>query len=344
MLETDLDRETLRRVLIAALPGLFAAACGTASTGFDAGPSEAGAPDVACGGCFCDGSSSTTYYATTYTPCPSDDAGADAEADASADGGAGEAGACFAACQYACTATAPSGMTSTCVSELEDDGGATRTAQCRADEYTCTGRRTDGLIEPIAASTLGETLAKLAWLEAASVHSFRRLARELRAHGAPRSLVRSARDAARDEIRHARVMRSLARRHGALVAPVRAARTVTRDLETIARENAVEGCVVEALGALFAAWQAERAEDEMIRAAMRVIAPDELRHASLAWAVAAWIEPRLDPSARSRVRSARARTAAECVQNAAMGNAAIAGPLGLPSASAARALARALPG
>ena len=38
---------------------------------------------------------------------------------------------------------------------------------------------------------------------------------------------------------------------------------------------------------------------------MRDIAPDELRHAALGWAVNAWIERRLSPDARARVKAAR---------------------------------------
>ena len=45
-----------------------------------------------------------------------------------------------------------------------------------------------------------------AWLEAASIPAFIYLARELDLHGAPSGLARAALAAARDEIRHARVM------------------------------------------------------------------------------------------------------------------------------------------
>src|SRR3989442_1726027 len=52
---------------------------------------------------------------------------------------------------------------------------------------------------------LGGYFATMASLEAASVGAFRALRTELRAHGAPRALVRAAERAARDEIRHARM-------------------------------------------------------------------------------------------------------------------------------------------
>jgi Mn-containing catalase len=143
------------------------------------------------------------------------------------------------------------------------------------------------------------------------VHAFVRLAAELRAHGAPRDLIERARRAASDEVRHARVTGALARRWGAIVPKVVVAVEAPRALEAIAVENAVEGCVGETWGALIATWQGERAGDEGIRDAMRAIADDELGHATLAWDVAAWIEPLLDEAERSRVVAARRDAARE---------------------------------
>jgi hypothetical protein len=223
------------------------------------------------------------------------------------------------------------------------DGGV-GVAQCEAMSGLCTGRLTEGLVAPTAHTfeSLGEVLAHLAWLEAASVHAFRRLARELTAHGAPRALVDAARSAARDEIRHARTMRALAARHGVRVPAVVAERSPVRDLESIARENATEACIVETFGAVLAVWQSERAADDDIREAMRAIAPDELAHASLGWRIATWIEPQLTPDARRRVARARDRAVTECVRSATRWPAGTRGPLGLPSDEATRVLARAL--
>src|SRR6185295_19226548 len=130
--------------------------------------------------------------------------------------------------------------------------------------------------------------ARAAWLEAASIHAFRRLVRELRAHGAPDELVLAARSAAKDEARHARLMARLATRFGAKVPRVEWTDRGIRDVEAIARENAVEACVGETYGALAAAWQGEHAPHAEVRDVMRAIAPDELRHAALGWAVDAW--------------------------------------------------------
>jgi hypothetical protein len=79
------------------------------------------------------------------------------------------------------------------------------------------GRRPDGAGElagrgPTPAAAY---LAACARLEAASVHAFARLARDLTAHGAPRALVRAAPRAAADEVAHAAVVGRPAARNGA---------------------------------------------------------------------------------------------------------------------------------
>jgi hypothetical protein len=138
-----------------------------------------------------------------------------------------------------------------------------------------------------------EVLAHLALLERESVPAFERLAAELATHGAPDALVRDAKRAANDERMHARVMTRLARRAGATVPRWRPSRGPVRPLRALAEENAREGCVRETFGALVAAWQCVRAADPKLRAAMRVIARDETRHAALAWRVDAWARGRL---------------------------------------------------
>jgi len=154
---------------------------------------------------------------------------------------------------------------------------------------------------------IGAHLAEAAFLEAASIDAFDFLADELRAHGAPTTLVSSAKRAARDEIRHARTMDGLARRHGARAKTPRTHRPESRSLEAIALENAVEGCVRETYGALLAMWQGETAGDRSVRLAMRRIGRDEARHSALAWEVARWAERKLDARARARVSVARRR-------------------------------------
>ena len=150
-------------------------------------------------------------------------------------------------------------------------------------------------------SLVGDYLASAGFLEAAAVHAFQRLGRELAACGAPAGLVRGAREAERDEVRHARMMRRAARRFGGEPAEVRVDPPADRGLAEIAMENAIEGCVRETYGALFASFQAARATNPEIAALLRSIAADETRHAALSWAIARWAEPQLDDAARARI-------------------------------------------
>jgi len=188
-------------------------------------------------------------------------------------------------------------------------------------------------------SPLGDHFAAAARLEAASVHAFRLLHAELATHRAPASLLRAARRAERDEVRHARVTARLARRFGGAPAPARVAKVAARPLDEVALENAVEGCVRETFGALVAGFQAERAADPTIRRAMKGIARDETRHAALSWAVARWASRRLSGGAEARVQ-AGCRRAIEALRREA--GAGVDGEMetraGLPNADEQRAL------
>jgi hypothetical protein len=187
----------------------------------------------------------------------------------------------------------------------------------------CTGRLTEGYAAPAGDATRdeGERLAAMAYLEAVSVHAFQRLERELAAHGAPPSLLRDARRARRDEIRHTAMTARLARSRGAspqvlrlpespLQAHAKAGQAV-RSLFEMALENAVEGCVRETYGAVVGLVEAQTSPDASLRRAMRSIAADECRHAELAWAVHAWALPRLSSEERRRVESAMRDAVAE---------------------------------
>jgi hypothetical protein len=208
------------------------------------------------------------------------------------------------------------------------------------------GRRPEGLATPTFANS-GDTpagwLARAAFLEAASVDAFRLLRRDLRALGAPRRLQRAASRAARDERRHARQMRSFARRHGASV-PAPAVHTDERpSLEALAVHNAAEGCVRETFGALLAQWQAGAAGDRALGAALSRIARDEARHAALAWAIDAWARRRLTRAARARVDGAREEAARALVAEASLAcPEALITTLGLPEGPRAEQLAAGL--
>lgn len=166
-----------------------------------------------------------------------------------------------------------------------DEAGTAEILECVYFGQCGAGRRPAGLVV-----RGGAVLARMAALEAASVDAFRILERELASHGAPKTMLSSCRRAARDEARHARTMDALARRSGARRCRVTKPQSRRRrSLVAIAKENAREGCVGEAWGALLAQFQATTATDPVVRATMEKIAKDEARHAALSFAVDAWI-------------------------------------------------------
>ena len=194
-----------------------------------------------------------------------------------------------------------------------------------------------------APSALGDYFAAAAHFEEASVHAFRRLGCELAAHRAPARLVRAARRARRDEVRHTRLSRRMARRFGGAPVPPRVEPLATRPLDAIALENAVEGCVRETFGALVAGFQAANAKDPAIARMMETIARDETRHAALSWAVARWASRRLGPEARARIGE-RCRDAVEALRREvdAPLDGALVTRAGLPDPAQRRALLGAL--
>ncbi len=205
------------------------------------------------------------------------------------------------------------------------------------------GRRYTGLDDREAPTgdTVGSYLARMAFFEAASVDAFALLADELATHDAPRSLIRACRVAKHDEVRHARMARTLAKRHGGVLveppAPSPAkSRDRAHDLEAIATENAVEGCVRETFGVLIGMWQAEAAPTAELRAFFGAITQDELRHAALSMRIDAWLRSQLSPEAIERVDGARAHAIA-ALEASFLEHEPPAG-LGLPSNAQGRAL------
>jgi hypothetical protein len=173
------------------------------------------------------------------------------------------------------------------------------------------GRRTAyfaslGFGLPPVGRELGTHFARVACMEASSVEAFRILRDELVAHGAPRRLVRAASRAIRDERRHVRQTSALARRFGEEpIAPASPPQRAMRPLAAMALDNAVEGCIRETYSALECAWQAEVARDPVVRATMKRIARDEMRHLAFSWAVHAWVCGRLDAETRAAIERAQ---------------------------------------
>jgi hypothetical protein len=149
------------------------------------------------------------------------------------------------------------------------------------------GRRPRGF-EPRhpSSGSVGDFFCQLAELEEASLPAFRFLKRDLVALGAPRSSIRAAGRAARDETRHARMMTALGRRHGGTRTWPVVHRRPRATLSEMTIENAVEGCAREAYGALVATWTACQARNPEVRACFARIARDERNHAMLAWKIA----------------------------------------------------------
>ena len=175
----------------------------------------------------------------------------------------------------------------------------------------CVGRAPEGYVAR-APATESEAayFASLARDEAASIGSFERLARELRAHGAPVDLVQRAERAADDERRHARMMATLAGMSAEDV-DVYAPPMDVRPLADVARENAVEGCVRETYAALVTLDHANRADSSRVRAIMGRVADDEIEHAELAFDVDAWARGRLPETTIRAIDAAREAAIAE---------------------------------
>jgi hypothetical protein len=187
-----------------------------------------------------------------------------------------------------------------------DDAGNVLDAESVIQFISCngiTGRRPLGL-RPERVATRGplaDYFTAMAHLESASVTAFRDLSRWLTGFGAPLRLSRAAGRSAEEERRHARAAQRLARRFGGGAVRPRVRRFAAPSLAAVLEDDAVEGCVHEAFGALLASWQADQASDARLRRTMRRIAADERRHAALAWEVLGWGVARLTREERERV-------------------------------------------
>lgn len=213
------------------------------------------------------------------------------------------------------------------------------------DDSCVDGRRPAGL-EPTNVpwlSSLRACFSEIAHMEEAAVLAFDELDRQLRALRAPEALLVRVRRARADEIAHARVTTALAERFGGRppaprVSGARDAHAPDALLQ-LALENAAEGCVREAYGALVAAYQASHATDAGVREAFARIAVDEAAHAELSFALDEWLSTRLSGSDRRLVAHAKANAWADLAVACAVEPAPeVVGVAGMPTAAAARAL------
>ncbi len=315
-------RLTAKLVRVAALVGATAAGVGAAAAMAGCGSSSNTGGDggvVGCGGCGCGGGQPDTVTVTAAQACQMLEESYSVSAYASG-----------ATCRQLCSSSGfecelPQSYV-TAVQSLNPDAGTTpsdggiRALDCPTSPATmtatcivqCTGRLTEGYGAPGGVASDGERLAAMAYLEAVSVHAFERLERELDAHMAPPTLLRAARRARRDEVRHTAMTTHLARRRrGSPRLPEAPAPARTRTLLEVALENAVEGCVRETYGAVQGLVEARTSPDATMRRAMQSIAADECRHAELAWAVHAWAMARLGEHERRAVQRAMKDAIAE---------------------------------
>lgn len=207
----------------------------------------------------------------------------------------------------------------------------------------CVGRRPSGLSPERArsASPLGDYYASIAHLEGAAVLAFDVMERELARFGAPKALRLRAQRARADEERHHRQMAALAQRAGATVSGVTAVANGERSLFAAALENAVEGCVREAWGALSAHYQAATAADPEARVLWRQVALDESEHAELSLALHEWFMRQLTVAERQAVEQAMQRACVDLRCELAFGAAphpVVAREAGVPEPARAAAL------
>jgi hypothetical protein len=219
-----------------------------------------------------------------------------------------------------------------------------------ADSNCIEGRRPANLMPTGVPwlSSITACFSEIAHMEAASVVAFEAIDAQLRALDAPEGLLARVAQARADEVEHAARTTALARRFGGQPEAPRVS-GASRDVFAVdarmqlALENAVEGCVREAYGALVAAWQATHSEDAEIRATFAQIAIDEAAHAELSFALDGWLAREMSASDRMRIEDARARAwldlAAACEVEPAPEVVRLAG---MPTAAEARALLLAL--
>ncbi len=244
-----------------------------------------------------------------------------------------------------CLTSCPPGVVS-CWVGLDSDGNAELTCAYPGPPMVCLGvegRRPQGLEAYFPrAQDAQEHWRKALTMEAASVESFIRLARELEFHGAPPSLVRAARKAARDEQRHAAwCLSHLPAGTTPSVTAPSGAQEVLRPLLDVALENAREGCVHETFSAVVSGAQAQRGPSALQHGLAR-LAAEEHQHACLAWRVHAWAMEHLDETQRAAVTAEMARGRVDLwagLQGVVPGD---IQALGVPDASLLHTLAHAL--
>ncbi len=194
-----------------------------------------------------------------------------------------------------------------------------------------------------ADDVVGAWLAEASHAESGSWMALRAVVRELKAHDAPPELVSSARAASASALNNAAMLETLALRWGVRPRQPKVVSIAVRSLESLAVENASQGCVRETWSALEARYQSLAARDPVIRRTMDRVACDGLRHAEFSWAVDAWARRRLERAARDRVERARVQAVQDLLSALSIEREReLCVEAGLPTVATARGLARAL--
>jgi len=207
----------------------------------------------------------------------------------------------------------------------------------------CDGRHPAGIVRADFSQLRGAGgyLARMAHFEAASVSAFTHLAEELDDLQAPLDFVERAKKAAREEVVHAHAVSALARKRGAVAPSPRLQPPPLRTLEEVATENASEGCVREAFGALVGLYQSVHATAPDVRSTMQLVAEDEISHAALSFQLHRHFTTRLDGDARARVEQTRDDALGDLLHRAlSFEDAPWRDELGLPNADVLFDLAR----
>jgi hypothetical protein len=180
------------------------------------------------------------------------------------------------------------------------------------DAVACTApprSRTDWASIPSSSERLREDpelaayWAEVAALEHASVASFARFGAQLLALGAPPELLRASKQAALDEIEHARLAYGLASAYaGRSIGPGQldlGGVSTTASWREVVASLIQEACVGETLGVAEAMAAAESARVPAVRRVLERIVADELRHARLAWRSLKWLLREADDADRA---------------------------------------------
>lgn len=141
-------------------------------------------------------------------------------------------------------------------------------------------------------TSIGRYWTEVALMEHASIAAFARFTLQLMHLGAPLALLEASQRAMFDETEHAKACFAIA--SSLLDQPVGPGKLALdgalneTNLVGIVRLTIHEGCIGETIAAIEAAEAASVCEDPVIKATLKQIQADELRHAELAWRFVQW--------------------------------------------------------